>query len=42
MASVGNLFNAGTDTTATTLRWGLLLIAKYPQIQGKDLTLETS
>ncbi|KAG7264018.1 hypothetical protein CRUP_011347 [Coryphaenoides rupestris] len=35
ISSVANLFNAGTDTTATTLRWGLLLIAKYPQIQGQ-------
>ncbi|CAL8288559.1 unnamed protein product [Boreogadus saida] len=32
---VGNLFAAGTDTTATTLRWGLLLMAKYPKIQGQ-------
>lgn len=32
--SVTNLFGAGTDTTAATLRWGLLLMAKYPQIQG--------
>ena len=30
-----NLFAAGTDTTATTLRWALLLMAKYPQIQCK-------
>ncbi|KAK0150358.1 Cytochrome P450 2K1 [Merluccius polli] len=35
LVSVANLFNAGTDTTATTLRWGLLLMAKYPQIQGQ-------
>ncbi|XP_042559174.1 cytochrome P450 2K3-like [Clupea harengus] len=33
--SVSNLFSAGTDTTGTTLRWGLLLMAKYPHIQGK-------
>uniref|UniRef100_A0A668A3K4 Cytochrome P450 2K1-like n=1 Tax=Myripristis murdjan TaxID=586833 RepID=A0A668A3K4_9TELE len=36
VSSVGNLFAAGTDTTGTTLRWGLLLMAKYPHIQGKN------
>ncbi|XP_061568788.1 cytochrome P450 2K1-like, partial [Cololabis saira] len=33
--TVANLFSAGTNTTATTLRWGLLLMAKYPHIQDK-------
>ncbi|XP_041633563.1 cytochrome P450 2K1-like [Cheilinus undulatus] len=33
--SVTNLFAAGTDTTGTTIRWGLLLMAKYPHIQEK-------
>ncbi|KAJ8017126.1 hypothetical protein DPEC_G00014520 [Dallia pectoralis] len=33
--SVSNLFAAGTDTTATTLRWGLKLMAKYPHIQDR-------
>ncbi|KAK9978499.1 hypothetical protein ABG768_020248 [Culter alburnus] len=33
--TVGNLFIAGTDTTSTTLRWGLLLMAKYPHIQDR-------
>uniref|UniRef100_A0A8C3S6Y7 Cytochrome P450 n=1 Tax=Chelydra serpentina TaxID=8475 RepID=A0A8C3S6Y7_CHESE len=32
---VNNLFAAGMETTSTTLRWGLLLMMKYPQIQSK-------
>ncbi|XP_076842934.1 cytochrome P450 2K1-like isoform X2 [Brachyhypopomus gauderio] len=33
--TVSNLFIAGTDTTSTTLRWGLFFMAKYPLIQAK-------
>ncbi|XP_010866620.2 cytochrome P450 2K1 isoform X1 [Esox lucius] len=38
MHSVFNLFGAGSETTSTTIRWGLLLMAKYPHIQ--DLVQE--
>ncbi|XP_062972027.1 cytochrome P450 2K6-like [Elgaria multicarinata webbii] len=31
---VSNLFAAGTETIATTLHWGLLLMMKYPEIQN--------
>ncbi|XP_071999885.1 cytochrome P450 2K1-like [Engystomops pustulosus] len=32
---VRNLFAAGMETTSTTLRWGILLMIKYPYIQEK-------
>ncbi|XP_077053657.1 cytochrome P450 2K1-like [Siphateles boraxobius] len=35
LVTVGNLFAAGTDTTGTTLRWGLMLMAKYPHVQDR-------
>ncbi|XP_029106215.1 cytochrome P450 2K1-like isoform X1 [Scleropages formosus] len=35
VCSVSNLFAAGTETTAATLRWGLLLMAKYPHVQDR-------
>uniref|UniRef100_A0A3B3U105 Cytochrome P450 2K1-like n=1 Tax=Poecilia latipinna TaxID=48699 RepID=A0A3B3U105_9TELE len=33
--TVANLFAAGTDTTSASLRWSLLLMAKYPHIQDQ-------
>uniref|UniRef100_A0A8C6TLC8 Cytochrome P450 2K1-like n=1 Tax=Neogobius melanostomus TaxID=47308 RepID=A0A8C6TLC8_9GOBI len=35
LQTVGQLFNAGTETSSTTLRWGLLIMAKYPHLQDQ-------
>ncbi|XP_026539117.1 cytochrome P450 2W1-like [Notechis scutatus] len=35
VASVLDLVMAGTETTATTLQWTILLMMKYPEIQSK-------
>ncbi|KAE8605388.1 hypothetical protein XENTR_v10015100 [Xenopus tropicalis] len=35
VALLANLFVAGMETSSTTLRWGLLLMMKYPDIQKK-------
>lgn len=35
LASVMDLFMAGTDTTAGTLRWGLYFMAKHQDIQDR-------
>ncbi|KAM5164331.1 cytochrome P450 2C23-like isoform 1-T2 [Mantella aurantiaca] len=34
-ALVAELFGAGMETTATTLKWSLLIMMKYPEIQKK-------
>ncbi|XP_038642109.1 cytochrome P450 2C21-like [Scyliorhinus canicula] len=35
LMSAMNLFLAGTETTSTTMQWGLQILAKYPHIQEK-------
>ncbi|XP_072405380.1 cytochrome P450 2F2-like [Chiloscyllium punctatum] len=35
LLSIFNIFLAGTDTTSSTMRWGLLLFLKYPDVQEK-------
>ncbi|XP_014665615.1 PREDICTED: cytochrome P450 2B4-like isoform X1 [Priapulus caudatus] len=33
--AIGSLFGAGTETTATTLRWGFVYMINYPDVQRK-------
>jgi len=32
--SIADLFFAGTDTTATTIRWGIIYLTQNPDVQG--------
>ncbi|KAB0391552.1 hypothetical protein E2I00_005767, partial [Balaenoptera physalus] len=41
VALVSNLFAAGTETTASTLRWGILLMTRYPKTQSKSSKIQS-
>ena len=39
---ISNMFAAGSETTATTLRWALLLMMKFTDVQGQKMLRDSS
>ena len=35
MRTIGDLFTAGTETTGTTLLWGMIYMMKKPEVQER-------
>lgn len=40
--SINDLFLGGSETTSTTLNWGLLYMVAYPDVQGKRKGINVS
>lgn len=35
LCCLSDLFNAGSETTSSTIRWAIYFLAKYPEVQAR-------